>query len=69
MNTCNTCQYWSSRLNIVKNIADCDMPDNKNITFEIDATADDNSNMNVTLLTSGNFGCILHEPKITKHTD
>jgi hypothetical protein len=66
MNTCNTCKYWSSRLNIVKNISDCDRPDckaDKNITFEIEATADDDSNMNVTLLTSGNFGCILHEPK------
>jgi hypothetical protein len=41
------------------------MPDgkNKNMTFEIEATADDDSNMNITLLTSGNFGCILHEPK------
>lgn len=65
MNTCNTCKYWSCRLEIVKNISDCDMPDgkNKNMTFEIDATADDDSNLNVTLLTSGNFGCILHEPK------
>lgn len=65
MNTCNTCKYWSANRNIVKNISDCDMPDgkNKSITFEIEATADDDSNMNVTLLTSGNFGCALHETK------
>jgi len=66
MNTCNTCRYWSSRLKIVNNISDCDRPDckpHKDITFEINASADDDSNMNVTLLTSGNFGCILHKPK------
>jgi hypothetical protein len=66
MNTCNTCRYWSVIRNIVNNISDCDRPDcisDKNMTFEIDATADDDSNMHVTLLTSGNFGCALHEPK------
>lgn len=66
MNTCKTCKYWSVSRKIVNNIADCDRPDCKahhQITFDIEATADDDSNMNVTLLTSGNFGCLLHEPK------
>lgn len=65
MNTCNTCKYWSVRRKIVKNIADCDRPDcieDKNMTFDIEATADDDSNMNVVLRTSGDFGCLLHEP-------
>lgn len=66
MNTCNSCRYWSVRRNIIKNIADCDRPDciaNPLMTFEIEATAADDTGLNVILLTSGNFGCLLHEPK------
>jgi len=66
MNTCNTCRYWAVQRNILNNISDCDRPDckaDKDITFEIEADADDTSNMHVILLTSGNFGCLLHKPK------
>lgn len=70
MNTCNTCKYWNVHYNIMisglNSVSDCDkvkrMPD-KCMTFEIDATATDNSGLEYTLLTSGNFGCVLHELK------
>lgn len=66
MNTCNTCKYWSSTRKIVKNIADCDRPnciEDKEMTFDVESSADDDSNLNVVVLTSGNFGCLLHQPK------
>jgi hypothetical protein len=66
MNTCKSCKYWSIRRNILNNISDCDRPDckpDKNITFEIEADAADDTNLSAILLTSGNFGCLLHEPK------
>jgi hypothetical protein len=66
MNTCNTCRYWSYRRNIINNISDCDRPDcigDEKITFEIEADAADDTGLSAILLTSGNFACILHEPK------
>ncbi len=67
MNTCKTCIYWNSSCAIKNGVSDCDMVDSvikdKSKTFEIIATADDDSNMNVKLMTGENFGCIHHEPK------
>jgi len=68
MNTCKSCRYWSIRRNIVNGVSDCDRPDckedpDKMKTFEIVATADDDSNMNIILMTGADFGCILHEFK------
>ncbi len=67
MNTCKTCKFWNVSRTINNGVSDCDKVDcivkDKSQTFEIEATADDDSNMNVTLMTGENFGCILHEPK------
>lgn len=64
--TCGTCKYWAAYHMIVLNVADCDRPncnEDKNMTFDVEATADDDSNMQVVVKTSGNFGCLLHEPR------
>ncbi len=71
MNTCKTCKFWGKPKKAgmlgLSNIADCDMVNNiipeVDKTFEIDASADDESNMNVALITGENFGCIHHEAK------
>jgi hypothetical protein len=64
--TCGTCKYWAVHYMIVLNVADCERPNcnaDKNMTFDVEATADDDSNLNVVVKTSGNFGCLLHEPR------
>ncbi len=67
INTCKTCICWNVSRSIKNGVSDCDMVDSvikdKSKTFEIIATADDDSNMNVKLMTGENFGCIHHEPK------
>lgn len=73
MNTCNTCKYWNKSYNILYSkegnpISDCEAIDNEpkrqnGIVFETDITVSDDSGLHVALLTSANFGCILHTPK------
>lgn len=64
MNTCETCIYWGRPKN---DVADCDMVTNivtdKTKTFEIEATASDDSGLQTTLMTGKNFGCIWHLAK------
>jgi len=69
MENCSTCKYWQTSVKDVKTgLSNCDLPDTtlpKGEPFmEIEASADDDSNMNVVLMTSANFGCIAHKPKI-----
>ena len=64
--TCKTCKWWSDSLSITNNKSDCGLVDSiqpKDISFEIEADADDDSGLMARLITSGNFGCVLHEPK------
>ncbi len=68
MNTCKTCKYWNVSYNITDGVSDCDRPDckpdpDKKKTFDIVASADDDSNLHVKLMTGEDFGCILYEPK------
>lgn len=66
MKTCNTCLYWSRSLEVVKNISDCDAPNSapdKEMTFDVEVTADDDQGLDFVVKTSGNFGCLLHKPK------
>jgi len=74
MNTCKSCKYWNVSRKIDANkMSDCDFPDTitadkytkdgSGTGIEIEATADDDSNLCVTLLTGENFGCIHHTAK------
>lgn len=70
MNNCKTCKYWG-KPQPGKPFAVCDLPDTitgeklhkAGVGMEINATADDDSNMQVEFLTGENFGCIQHNPK------
>lgn len=67
MKTCETCKYWAVDYKIENDVADCDKVDSiitdKSKTFEIEATASDDSGLATTLMTGRNFGCIHHEIK------
>lgn len=58
--------YWHRSYKVVNGVSDCDavgsiLPKGSP-KFEIEATASDDSGLNVVLMTSEDFGCILHTP-------
>ena len=63
---CKNCAFWTPNIYKQKNQikGECDavhsiMTDkNPEITFEIEATADDDSNLSAELITGCNFGCV-----------
>ncbi len=66
MNTCKTCKYWSDNLKIVDKVSDCGKVgsyDSGEMTFAMDITVDDDSNLNSYLMTGEDFGCIHHKDK------
>ena len=67
MNTCLTCKYWNTSRKIVNKVSNCDLPDciipKGKPTMEIEADAADDTNLSAVLMTSEDFGCILHTPK------
>jgi len=69
MNTCKTCKYWSDRYKIDKGVSDCGFIDTISATkdrktyVDIEATAHDDSGLQVALMTGEDFGCVHHKGK------
>jgi hypothetical protein len=58
METCKTCFYWEN--------GRCDRVDgtsHPDFRFEIESSAADDYNLETSLRTGPDFGCVLHEPK------
>lgn len=68
MNTCKTCKYWGAGHPSNKTthnlcvLISTDGLHSKDAAF-IDVYADDDSNLNVQLMTKPDFGCTLHSTK------
>ena len=73
MNTCKTCKHWSHsfRPTVQNPVADCDLPDTitgeklhkEGKGMELYVQVNDDSGLQVTLMTGENFGCVNHTPK------
>jgi hypothetical protein len=67
MNTCKTCSHWSkhTRKELIGecNLVDYELNSNSKPLFYLDVYADDDSGLNVMLMTSEDFGCIRHQEK------
>jgi hypothetical protein len=68
-NTCKNCKFWREQSGFAGrgtgkmkcDHVDCQTEPSK--TFEIDATADDDHNLNADLITGPDFGCVLFQGK------
>lgn len=62
---CKDCKFWKQQSidsGICDRITHCNIP--KNRSFEIDASADDDSNLQTELVTAPEFGCVNFEKKV-----
>ena len=57
---CKTCRFWDSDGSCGR-VGEWRSP----VVFEIEVTADDDSNLTTWLKTGPDFGCVLHLPKPT----
>ena len=70
-NTCKNCRFWTPQSNYMGRPTGkmkCDRVDfgshpEPSKTFEIEATADDDHNLNAELITGPDFGCVQFEKK------
>lgn len=63
---CATCKWWDAEW-ARDGVASCDRPfitkkSKDSMVFEVVVDVLDDSGLQERLLTSGNFGCLLHEP-------
>lgn len=62
MNTCKTCRWWGVVLEGCCDFVNTIYGEKPSKRFEIVASADDDSNLQASLCTGPDFGCVHHHP-------
>lgn len=61
MKTCKTCKFWDGECNRVEFIHEGKGNKSEPLIIRVDVS--DDTGLDVRMVTSPDFGCILHEPK------